>query len=116
MKSKANAVVSLSILMLVGLSFTDDANADSIRQERYASKRIQACIAEISAHADYGNASRVVHWVAGLKQKTPVELEVHVKTAVHAKNNDEVIREYRADCTTDTWGELVEFRISPIQD
>ena len=54
--------------------------------------------------------------VAGLNQKTPVELEVHVKTAVHGRGNDKVIREYVVDCTTGTWGELIEFRINQLED
>jgi len=116
MKLKLDTAVLLGILTFVGLSFAYDANANSIRQDRHTSKRIQACIAEIGEHADYGDASRVVHWVARLNQKTAVELEVHVKTAVHAKGNNKVIREYTADCTTGTWGELVEFRISSTQD
>mgnify|MGYP001822494625 FL=1 len=116
MKLKLDTAVSLGILTFVGLSFAYDANADSIRQDRHTSKRIQACIAEIGAHADYGDASRVVHWVAGLNQKTAVELELHVKTAVHGRGSDKVIREYVADCTTGTWGELIEFRINQLED
>ena len=106
--------MSLGVLALFGLAFTCTASADPGQPDRRTSDQIKACVAEIAAHADYSDASHVVHSVSRLKQRNYEELEIRVSTAVYGETDEITLREYAASCLTETMGNLVKFRISPV--
>ena len=113
MQARAKPVMSLGVLTLFGLAFTCTASAEPGNQDHRTNDQIEACVAEIAAHADYSDASHVVHRVSRLKQRNYEELEIRVITAIYGETDDVTLRTYDASCLTETMGYLVEFRISP---
>lgn len=111
MNDRFKAISSVTLLFLLGLSVCPDATASSVPAKRGTSEQIQTCVAEIAKHANYDNASRVVHWVAALDQRSLVEMEIRVETSVYLNSGDGVAREYTASCVTGTMGNLVKFHI-----
>lgn len=110
MNDRIKTISAITMLAILGLAVAPSADAGSVSAQRGTSLPIQACIAEISKNADYGNASRVVHWVASLDQKNLVELEIRIETSVYL-NDDDVARAYTASCVTGALGDVVEFEI-----
>jgi hypothetical protein len=106
----SKSILSLSMLTLLGLSLTCDANAAQTHGKARDNRQIQACVAEIGRHANYDEASRVVHHVTTLEQRNIVEMQIGIETTVHLKGDD-TAREYRASCVTDSMGKLVKFRL-----
>ena len=111
MKARAKPVMSLGALALFGLAFTSTAVADGHRDYR-TNEQIEACVAEISARADYSDATHVVHRVSRLKQRNYEELEIKVSTEIYGESDDVKLRTYAASCVTATMGNLVKFRIN----
>jgi hypothetical protein len=108
MNTGSKTAISLSIAALLGLSLTCNVNAAQTHGKARTDKQIQACVAEIGLHADYDQASRVVHRVESLEQRNLVEMKIGIETTVFLKD-DGSEREYRASCVTDTMGNLVKF-------
>ncbi len=114
MSNQFKSISSLTILVLLGLSVLSDAKADSARSMRITNEHIQACVSEIGRHADYDNATRVVHQVVGLDQRNLEEMEINVETLVFLKSEGELAREYRVSCITGAMHDLVRFRIAAV--
>ncbi len=112
MKARAKPVMSLGALALFGLAFTCTASADPGNHDHRTNDQIEACVAEIAAHADYSDASHVVHRVSRLKQRNYEELVIRVSTSVYGESDEVTLREYAASCVTATMGNLVKFRIN----
>ncbi len=108
------SLLSLSLVILPGLLLSCDATAAQSRDQVRTSRQIQACLDEISRHADYDAAIKVVHWVASLEQRNRVELRIVVNTTVVLEAAARP-REYRASCVTDTLGGIVDFRLESTQ-
>ena len=114
MKPRFKSMTSLTTVALLGLSLTGVANAESARMQQVTDVQVEACVAEIGLHADYGNAKRVVHRIAVLEQRNLEELEIGVETSVYLESDEAVTRTYSASCVTGTMGNLVSFRIDPV--
>lgn len=114
MKTRSRSVVSLGVAAMFGIAFTCDASASPLHEDHRTSEQIRACVAEIGEHADYSRASRVVHIVSKLKQRNYEELEIRVDTSVFG--DDDSVDAYAASCVTETRGDLVRFRIRPVED
>ena len=114
MNTRSKPVFSLGVLAMFGLAFTCDVSAAPLHEDHRTSEQIRACINEISEHADYSDASRVVHVVSRLKQRNYEELEIKVDTSVFG--DGDAVDSYAASCITETRGDLVKFRISPVED
>ena len=108
MNTGLKTAMSLSIVALLGLSLTCNVNAAQTHGKARTDRQIQACVAEIGLHANYDEASRVVHRVESLEQRNLAEMKIGVETTVFLKD-DGSEREYRASCVTDTMGNLVKF-------
>ena len=113
MNGRIKTFSSAAAMVLLGFAIVPDAGAGSVPATRGTSEPIQACVAEIGNHADYGDASRVVHLVAALDQRNLVEMEITVETSVYMKN-DVVAREYTASCVTGSLGKLLKFHIDGV--
>ena len=111
MNDRIKASASLAILALLGLTVASDVNAAFGRDKDGADQQIQACVAEVSRHANYGDASRVLHRVSALNQRNLVELKIRIETSVFSKTDETIVREYATSCITDTMGDVVKFRI-----
>ena len=108
-----NRIKTLSFAILVFLlSFAavPDASAGFVPATRGTSVPIQNCVAEMGKHLDYGDASRVVHWIADMDQRNLVELVIKIQTSVYLKGDDGATRAYTASCVTGTMGDLIDFR------
>ena len=114
MNERVKPIVSLTTLAALGLAITCDASAGPDRGAYRTKEQIRSCVAEIGKHANYGDASRVVHWVAKLEQRNLVEMEIKIDTTVYVDGKEKIAREYSASCVTGTMGDLVEFKIRPI--
>ena len=111
MTDRVKTISSLVALGMLGLTLTCGARAVTGMGERVTNLQIDACVAEISRHADYTQAHRVVHLVDRLDQKNLVELEVGIDTSVYVGEGETAKRVYRTRCTTDTLGDVVKFRV-----
>ena len=111
MDYRIKTLTSLTALALFGLTVTSDVDAAFGRDKDGADQQIQACVAEVGRHANYGDAARVLHRVSSLNQRNLVELKIRIDTSVFSKTDEAVIREYTASCVTDTMGDVVKFHI-----
>jgi len=112
MNKHIKLATSLTSLIVLGFAVASDAHAGSKQLRHTTDKQIQTCVAEIGRHADYDDASRVVHWVVSLQQKNLVELTIKIETAVYGQAGEEIARGYTASCVTGTMGDLVKFRFN----
>ena len=112
MTGQARSIFSLTSVVLLGLTLASDANAETPWGQQRTDEQIQTCVAEIGKHANYSNASRVIHRVTELDQRNLIELVIRVETSVYGLDDAAVVTEYSASCTTETMGDLVNFRIN----
>ena len=103
---------SLAMLVSLGLTLTCDAHAESDRALKRTNSHIKACVVEISKQANYDDATKVVHLVDRLNQKSLVELEVGITTSVYSGDEDVAVRTYRTACTTDHFADVVKVRVA----
>ena len=115
MTGQAKSILSLTSVVLLGVTLTCDASAETAWGQQRTDEQIQTCVAEIGKHANYNNASRVIHRVTELDQKNLIELVIRVETSVYGLDDAAVITEYSASCTTETMGDLVNFRINAVR-
>jgi len=109
---RIRTLTSLTLLAFLGLTVASDVNAAFGRDKDSADQQIQACVAEVGRHADYDDASRVVHRVFSLDQRNLVELVIRIETSVFSKADETIVRGYMASCVTDTMADVVRFRIN----
>lgn len=115
MNDRGKTLISLSTLVLLGLTMTCDALAGDTRSERRTNEQVRSCIAEIAKHAEYSDASRAIHWVDQITQKNLAELEIRVETTLYATDSELVSRKYQSRCVVAGIGNLVDFRIDPVE-
>jgi hypothetical protein len=109
MSIQLKSFASISMATLLGMALSCNAGAEPGYGKARTDRQIEACVAEIARHADYEDASRVIHRVATLNQKNLLETRIGVRTTVHLASAD---REYRVSCLADTMGKLIDFRIT----
>jgi hypothetical protein len=114
MSMQLKSISSLTILVLLGLSVVSEADAGTSRFRHLTDAQIQVCVAEIGRHADYADASRVVHEIVALEQRNLEEMEISVETSVYLQSDGDLPREYRVSCVTGTRRDLVKFHIAPL--
>ncbi len=105
-------VASFAMLVSLGLTLTCDAHAESDRAMKRTNSHIKACVVEISKQADYEDATKVVHLVDRLNQKSLVELEIGVTTSVYSEDEEVAVRTYRTACTTGHFADVVKLRVA----
>ena len=114
MNNRIKATLSLTVLVLLGVTIATDAAASPDGIPARTTAQIQSCVSEIGKHADYADASRVIHWVATLDQRNLVEMEIRIETAVYLGSDRSASRSYASSCVTDIMGDIVRFRIDPL--
>jgi hypothetical protein len=115
MKYRIKTISAITILLALGFAAIPDANAGFVPATRGTSDQIQTCVDEMGKHLDYGNAVKVVHWIAELDQRNLVELVIKIRTSVYSEGNDEAVETYTASCVTGTMGDLVKFRLDDLK-
>ena len=103
---------SFAMLVSLGLTLTCDAHAESDRAVKRTDSHIKACVTEISKEANYADATRVVHVVDRLNQKSLVELDIGVTTSVYSDDEDVAVRTYRTACTTGHFSNVVKLHVA----
>ena len=103
---------SFAMLVSLGLTLTCDAHAESDRAVKRTDSHIKACVTEISKEANYADATRVVHVVDRLNQKSLVELDIGVTTSVYSDDEDVAVRTYRTACTTGHFANVIKLRVA----
>jgi hypothetical protein len=66
MKNRIKTISAATALFTLAFTAVPDANAGFVPATRGTSDQIQACVAEMGKHLDYGDATRVVHWISDL--------------------------------------------------
>ncbi len=103
---------SLAMLVSLGLTLTCDAHAETDRAVKRTDSHIKACVVEISKQANYADATKVVHVVDRLNQKSLVELDIGVTTTVYSDEEDVAVRTYRTACTTGHFADVIKVRVA----
>lgn len=111
MNNRITTISAATVLFALGFAAVPDANAGFVPATRGTSDQIQACVAEMGKHLDYGDATRVVHWIAELEQRNLVELVIKIRTSVYLDDSADAAISYTASCVTGTMGDLVDFRL-----
>jgi hypothetical protein len=108
---KAKSATTVGVALLLGLSLTCEANAETERDNRAITDPIKACVAEIGERANYEDADRIVHYVTALDQKNIVQKSITIETAVYVDEDSDTARVYTASCITGDLGKIVKFRL-----
>lgn len=111
MNNRIKTISAATLLFLLSFAAVPDASAGFVPATRGTSVPIQNCVAEMGKHLDYGDASRVVHWIAELDQRNLVEMVITIRTSVYLNDDDVAAATYEASCVTGTMGDLVKFRL-----
>ena len=108
---KAKSAMSVGVAVLLGLSLTGTANAETENDNKVITDPIQACVAEIGDRANYDGAERVVHVVSKLEQKNLIEKRIEIETSVYIDEATDKTREYHVSCITGNLGKVVKVRL-----
>jgi len=111
MNNRISTLTAATVLFALGFAAVPDANAGFVPATRGTGDQIQACVAEMGKHLDYGDAARVVHWIAELDQRNLVELVIRIRTSVYFDDSEDAAMTYTASCVTGTMGDLVDFQL-----
>jgi hypothetical protein len=99
------AFTAASILLLGGPAAAAEDSSVPYESE------VNSCIAEISTHANYEDATRVRHTIYEVRRRLGSYVLV-IDTAVYTEADDVAAREYASRCTLRGNGKPVRFRIS----
>lgn len=111
MNNRSKTIISIIVLTLLILTTFRDAVAETKKSTQRANTQLQTCVTEIGRHADYDEASKVVHWVTAFKERNLALTSIRIETTVYVNKDFALARQYTAACVTDSVGGLVRFRI-----
>ncbi len=94
------------------LAFVGAATASDIDQIRYVDE-INNCVAEIADHANYDDASRVLHIVT-TEKRSRLGYKFSIATAVFGDDDQEAIRKYASYCVARGENTVLKFTIDEI--
>ena len=114
MNHQIMSALFIPICALAALSVVSDARANENRDQRIEDEQLQACVSEIRQHANYDDASRVVHRVSTLDQRNFWEMDIRITTSVYGVDEGDAVREYAVSCITVTTGDVLRFRIDSV--
>ena len=106
MISRQKILTALTVLTLV--PFAGLASAAS-QKSPYASE-VESCVAEVSRHANYDQATRVRHTVVIVKE-TRMRFVFTIDTSVFTDSTETAAREYTTFCVARGDGTPLKFRI-----
>ena len=93
-------------------AFGGTATASDIDQIRYADE-VNNCIAEIADHANYDDASRVLHTVI-IENRSRLGYKFSIDTSVFSDDDQEAIRKYASYCVARGENTVVKFTIDAV--
>ncbi len=102
--------VVMIALAALGLFFSAGATADLVFPELAPQSKVDLCVAEISEHANYSDATRVRHEVES-KQRRTIGYILKIDTLVYGEVDGEVIRGYTSKCVVANGEKPVKFTI-----
>ena len=98
---------AITLLTIAGPAAASDNNKIAFERE------VNSCIAEISDHANYNDATRVRHTVVKVKQ-TSIGYVFRIGTLVFTDSDEIAVREYASYCVARGDDKPVKFRIREI--
>jgi hypothetical protein len=111
MKKQINLINTTLVTM--GLLVSTSAMADSPFDDSASASSIQACVAEVSAQANYDSGTVVQHEVESSPRPITGH-KLHIDTKVFGVDGKQVIREYAATCITGRDGSPLSLRIKQV--
>lgn len=109
------SVVSLSTAAILCLAFAFNATAGTTRDKLRSQKNIETCIVEVNKNANYGEATRVVHWVVDTQQLSLATVRIRIETDVYSRETELATARYVSTCVTGSFGDVERFRIQPAE-
>jgi len=111
MMNRYNAVTSS--LAVIGLFiFANPASAADFASIGLQSE-VNACVAEVRDHADYGDAVRVRHDIVAIERRT-VGYTMKISTSVYGEAEGDAIRAYATTCVVNGNNKPLKFSISEV--
>ncbi|MGI9200015.1 MAG: hypothetical protein ACR2QL_03070 [Woeseiaceae bacterium] len=89
----------------------------SAKQEQWTEidAEINSCVEVVAERANYDDATRVMHAVVGVKERT-VGYKLTIETSLYNENSDSAIREYATSCVVNGNNIPLQFSISESMD
>lgn len=109
MKVRFNTKTALSTGLLLALSST--VSAGSMSWTQVTETEVDACVAAVTAQADYSDAMRVRHDIESSERRS-IGHKLVIDTKVYGDRG--VLREYRAVCVVTRDAEPLSFEIQEI--
>ncbi len=109
-RKTATTVATTIATAAMGLFFSANSMANYEFPERAPKSTVDTCVAEISDHADYTDAVRVLHEVES-KQRRTVGHILKIDTYVYGAVDGALLREYKSTCAVAKGPKPVKFRI-----
>jgi hypothetical protein len=94
----------MSILLFAGQAVASNQGGYEFDNE------IEACVAEVGEHANYGDAVRVQHKIVKVKRAL-LGYALTIDTAVYSESDDAAIRAYATYCVANGNNKPLRFRI-----
>jgi len=98
MRTPLKSTLAITATALLALAFSTQASAASPDDDKAFRKQAKACIAEIGAQIDYGNASRAKHAVLSTGQTLEGQSILQIETSLISGRRDKVIKRYSTSC------------------
>ena len=76
---------------------------------------IQSCVAEVAAHANYDDATRVRHAVIDVKERA-LGYKLNIETSLYDETGEAAIREYATSCIVNGDYAPLQFSIRETRD
>ena len=89
----------------------------SAKQEQWTEidAEINSCVAAVAQQANYDDATRVMHAVVGVKERT-VGYKLTIETSLYNEGSESAIREYATSCVVNGKNTPLQFSISEPND
>ena len=105
-----NKAIAITIMGIVTACACNVANALPGHSNEAPQRSVDACLAELSAHADYKGAGSVRHNVKTEARRVSGHT-LQIETLVFDGSDSQIIRGYSASCVLDGNAEIQRFKI-----
>jgi hypothetical protein len=89
----------------------------SAKQEQWTEidAEVNSCVEAVGQHANYDDATRVMHAVTDVKERT-VGYKLTIETSLYNEGSESAIREYATSCVVNGNNAPLQFSISESND